>query len=340
MTKKQNILFMTSNFEDTVCINCYTELERAVAKIANCKWAGSGWPLHRINELLSETVRRVMPKVDWVLHYSFEILLSKMNFRIPSHRKYKVGAYIGDIHRVPDRQIKYINKNGWDALLMLYTHLGACVDYRMNRIVSIDPEYYLKNVEVPIFHMAPCVNPEKFKPTNGEKDIDILFLGALGLPWYPLRTKIFRELPEVAEKYGWKIVMRQSPPGRSLTRKISALQGKHIVGDRYSNIIARSKLFVFGTSVFKYPLLKFPESMACRTCAVSDVPLTAEKLHLVENQNFVSINERNWVQKLKYYLEHDDEREAIAQQGYETYLKHHTTDIRAQQLVQFLEECT
>lgn len=69
---------------------------------------------------------------------------------------------------------------------------------------------------------------------------------------------------------------------------------------------------------------------------MADVPLTAEELHLVPDWNFVAINKDNWKSKLEYYLENDDEREKIAQRGYETYLKYHTSDIRARQVVDFL----
>lgn len=329
---------MTANYEDTVCINCYTHLERAIAKIANCEWAGEGYPLHKSGERLLETVNRVMPNADWVLYYGFEVMLKKMNVQIPPKKKrnFKIGIYTGDIHRVPDQQINYINGHGWDALLMLYTKLGAYVNNRLRKVDKTDPEYYLKNVKIPIFHMAPCVSPEVFKPVDAPKKFDATFLGAVGHPWYPLRYRVYRQLPRIADKEGWNVIVRLSPPGRSLTRKMSRLYGQHYVGSRYATVLALSKIFIFGTSIFKYPLLKFPEAMACKTCVMADTPYTAEELHLVPGYNYVAINENNWVARLKYYIKHDKEREEIAERGYETFLKYHTTDIRAQQVVDFL----
>ena len=66
--RKLNILFMTENFSDNVCIHHLYELEKAISKIANCRWAGPKHTLHRINKPLHETVRRVMPRTDWVFY--------------------------------------------------------------------------------------------------------------------------------------------------------------------------------------------------------------------------------------------------------------------------------
>jgi len=338
MARRLKILFMTPNMEDSVCINCYTELEKAVAKTADCKWAGEGYPLHRSQERLDDTVQRVMPDVDWVLYYAFEVLLKKKNVRVPRRRNYKVAVYTGDIHRVVDQQVNYINGHGWDALLMLYTQLGAHVDLRARKVKTIDPEYYLKNVNAPIFHMAPCINSEVFHPRGEKRVVDVAFLAAIGKPWYPLRTVMWNLLPKISKQYHWKTVKRMSPPGRSMERKISKLQARHFVGERYAELLGKTKIFAFGTSVFKYPLLKFPESMACGAVAASDIPLTAEEYHLVPDWNFIAINKENWYAKINYYVKHNNEREEIAYNGYDTIMKYHTTDIRAAEVVRFLGE--
>ena len=67
-------------------------------------------------------------------------------------------------------------------------------------------------------------------------------------------------------------------------------------------------------------------------------PQTADELHLVSGENYVEITEDNWKEKLEYYLEDDVERERIAHNGYETAMKYHTSGVRAQQLMGFLEK--
>lgn len=352
MPPKMRILFMTENFEDTVCIQAHYYLEQAIGKIAQCRWAGAGHPHHQLNENMAHTINRVMSRVNWVIYYDFGVMKRQVVVDIPPkgrNRRYKVAAYVGDLHREPKKYVRHLNNCGWDALLMAYTELGRQVTYETKRrqrrfvrrpiaLEQIPKNYYKKNLKIPFLHMAPNVSPEMFRPFDEPKQFDATFLGAVGLACYPLRNDIWRELPEYAEKMGWNSLLRRTPPGPSLDRKISRLQGRHLVGERYARALSASKIFIFGTSVFNYPLLKFFEGMACKTCVMADTPLHAEELHLVPDWNFVAINRRNWKEKLKYYLENDDEREEIAQRGYETVMKYHTSDVRAREVVDFLRE--
>jgi len=337
-----NILFVTSDFSDTPTLHVYDDLEKAVMKLANCKKIP---PEELDGKSLYASTADIMPKVDWVIFYDFE--LEKRDLKIAfsaSNKRYcKVATYVADLQRWPGDYVIHLNDR-YDALLMMYTHLGAALDFKDRKrrrgmnIVPIRPDYYMRNLKRPYFHLAACVNPELFKPIDRPPRYDVTFLGATGYSCYPLRDVIWKELTELSRNEKWRILKKTSPWGASLNRSISKLHGKgEIVGARYAEVLALSKIFIFGTSIFKYPLLKFPEAMACRTCVLADVPLGAEDVYLEPNWNFVSINEKNWKSKLKYYLTHDREREQIAQRGYETVMKHHTTEVRAKQLVDWLE---
>lgn len=334
-----NILYVTENFRNTVRQDALYYLEQEVGKIANCRWVGIGWPGYMLNEPLDEIVKRVMPNADWVVYFHFGARYRRtLRDVLPeTERNYKVATYIVDLHRYPSKNLQRLNSSGLDAVLMTTIRLGKQII--RGQLSAISPDYYIRNLRIPFFHMAPCINPKIYKPTDNEKRFDVTFLGATYPIHYPLRKLMWAELPLLAKSEGWKPLIRNTPPGRALDKKISHLAGEgYLVGSKYAEALAHSKVFLFGTSVYRYPLAKFYEGMACGTCVMADVPLSAEELHLIPDWNFVAVDEENWKEKLRYYVKHDAEREEIAQRGYETAMKYHTAEVRAKQLVQFLEE--
>lgn len=344
-----NILFLTENFKDTVRQDALYYLEQEVGKGANCRWAGLGWSKFELNEPMDETVKRVMPNADWVIYFHFGYIFRRLPTDFPpkAERRYKVATYLVDLHRDPAKLVREFNNSELDALLMTTIRLEKQL---VNNLISpIPPNYYIDNLEIPFFHMAPCINPRIYKPTPGKKEFDVAFLGNIVPPHYPLRHRMWKELRPLAGKERWKLLIQISPPGLALDKKISRLKTEHLVGEKYADALGRSKIFLFGTSIYRYPLMKFYEGMACGACVMADIPLSAEGLHLIPGQNFVDIDVPDWVinrtsdnddwrEKLRYYLRHDDEREEIAQRGYEMVMKYHTAEVRAMQLVRFLEQ--
>ncbi|GAG39725.1 unnamed protein product, partial [marine sediment metagenome] len=165
------------------------------------------------------------------------------------------------------------------------------------------------------------------------------FLGSHHPRYYPIRDDIWKRLPLLSRQYGWRALIRGTPPGKSLvSRNIDELLEKgYFVGKKYAKALSLSKTFIFDGGADKSPVKKYFEGMASGTCVLADTPVTAKELHFRPDWNFVEINKHNWSQRLRYYLDHDEEREQIAKRGYETVMKYHTNDVRARQLVDFLE---
>lgn len=334
------ILFMTPNVEDNVSVCFIYHFEHTVSKYAECKWAGAGYEGFRKDESAGETVERVMPDADWVIFYERQIRYFKEHLEIPKKRDYRTALHTYDIHWLPEHHIKELNEAGWDALLMPKIKSATVVESGTKKIVKVNPDYFLERLKPPIFYNHYSVSPDIFKPSNEPKLYEAVFLGDYTPKYYPLRNEIFRDLHSVCAGRGWRFMARGNPPGHVMKdRTISRLLGEgYIVGPRYAEALARTKTFLFDTSVFKEAVLKFPEGMASRTCVMSDTPLTAEELHYEPGFNFVEVGMGDWADKLAYYLRHDEERGEIARNGYETFLKYHTNDVRARQLVDFLEE--
>ena len=278
-----------------------------------------------------------MPDADWVIYFLFGAFRRHAPIKIlpKAKRSYRVATYIVDLHNDPLKFVRQLNNSRLDAVLMTTTRLGKQI--RGGRLLPISSDYYMENLKTPFFHMAPCINPEIYKHIDEEKWFDVAFLGTPFPRYYPLRYLMWKGLPSLAGKEKWRALIRNTPPGAAFDKKISTLTRKgYVVGSKYAEALAHSKVFIFGTSVYRYPLMKFYEGMACGACVMADVPLSAEELHLVPDWNFVAVDKDNWREKLRYYVKHDAEREEIAQRGYETVMKYHTAEIRAKQLVQFL----
>jgi len=172
---------MSLKRDNLVCLNYGHYLEQAVSKIANCKWAGRGWPLHR-DESLEMTVRRVMPNADWVIYYDFELRKEGIKPRVSPKRKrrYRVATITSDLHKSPGKYLSLLNNERWDAVLMLYTMLGAQSQGTGNKkkYSDVSSNMFPKRVRAPVFHLAPSVEPTMFNLFGGERTVDATFLGS------------------------------------------------------------------------------------------------------------------------------------------------------------------
>jgi spore maturation protein CgeB len=203
---------------------------------------------------------------------------------------------------------------------------------------KFDPKFYQKNLTTQIYHYPWFTDLNLYRPQE-EKEWDVIFLGSWGKRVYPLRNRIVKDLPKLSKKKKWRCLIKGRPPGETTKRNINALKKDgYLVGDKYSDIIARSKIFIFGNSIFDYPLSKYFEIMGSRTLVMADKPQTVEDLHFIPGVNFIEINSDTWKEKLEYYLEDDNERERVAQNGYDTVLRYHSSKIRAKNLLSYLKE--
>ena len=330
------ILFMTPDGSNDVSWSNVDYLEKAIGGMVECKWAGVGHKLHRPNENLNATILRVMPDADWVI-----VNASAQDYiplKIPEKRICKAAYLTSDLHHPsPRQQLHLLNTGNWDAFLMHITKTNVSID----KETGTDHDFFINNLNAPILNISFSINPNIFKPIDGPKMYDVAFLGSYTILYYPLRRIIWEKLPQLAERNKWNILMRSRPIGPSFSKKRRIdllLEQGHLVGDKYAEALASSKILLFSVIKYRYPVKKYFEGMASGCLVMADTPLNAEELHFIPDWNFVEINEDNWEKKLKYYLKHDAEREVIIRRGYETLMKYHTNDIRAKEIIAFLEK--
>ena len=334
------ILFTGLKTRNLVNMNVIHYLEQEVSKLADCDWSGPGWENHVPGEEIDETVRRLYGNdpPDF-------IVCNRPN--IDEYKRWgdrktttpPIISTLADLHVNPQNWVDLINRSS-KGVLMRYLYSPYIRKMILNKFMyytKFDESYCQDNINVEIMHFPWFTDKRVYKP-NAEKEHDVIFLGAYRKKVYPLRNRLVSQLPRLCEEKRWNYIIKGRPPGISAQRDIpQLLEQGYIVGEKYAETIAKSKIFIFGNSIFRYPLTKYFEIMGSGTLVMANKPQSAEYLHLEAGENYVEIDKDNWKEKLTYYLEDDAERERIARNGYETMMKYHTSEVRAIQLLGFLE---
>ena len=198
--------------------------------------------------------------------------------------------------------------------------------------------------------MPHCVDPNFFYDRGLERKFDVCFSGATGRD-YPLRRLIVPELIKDCNKDIKTLIMPGRAPHADETRtnltneinKVNSRVGMNfrkitycITGEMYPRLISQSKILIFDNTVYKYPLNKMFEGMACKTLVMCDTPHNANELGFVDGVTFVNINKINFMSKIRYYLQHPNQMNRIINNAYKLIINNHTHKIRVTQLLNFL----
>ena len=171
-----------------------------------------------------------------------------------------------------------------------------------------------------------------FKDMGLERETDVFCSGSFNEGAHPLRNKLLKEA------------------GRYSDIKFHLSKGHGMAFVDYVKALNQAKIFCFDNVYLNIPqedqraprirfaIEKWVEAMACGMLAISPAPDYAEGLHFESGFNFVDVNTDNFMEKIRYYLDNEDELRRIAQRGKETILKYHTIDIRVKQIVDVFKE--
>ena len=309
------VLFKTANRKDLVAQNVFCHLEQ------------------RISEFVTTSRNDNPEDFDWVLYTPWTSSEEVPPPKIPKDRSYKTVAIISDLHthhrfeRTPEKYIKYLNEN-FDVVLSLYGEMAT------------KPYYFKHHMKVPYIFFSPWVETEYYKAAiNQPKEYDVILIANVGLPTYPFRSCVARDLMRIAKKNDWKVLLKGRPKGLSANRKISELYDKgEFVGKKYVETLGKSKIMICGSSIYKYPLMRYFEGMICKTLVFGDTPQFATELGLIDRYSFVEADCDSWETRLDMYLnEYNDLRRDIIENAYRIVLNRHTCKIRAKQFIEILE---
>ncbi|MED1203676.1 glycosyltransferase [Heyndrickxia acidicola] len=173
-------------------------------------------------------------------------------------------------------------------------------------------------------------NTHIFKDYGMNKEIDYLLMGAVHPTIYSLRYKI---LEAMQNKPGF--VYHEHPGYRNVE---DHEKDTTFAGQRYAQEINKAKIFFTCNSIYNYTVMKYFEVLACRTLMLAPASPEILDLGFIPGKHFISITENDFLEKAEYYLHHNEEREAIALEGYRFIQEQHSTAQRARQFVNMVSD--
>ncbi|MBB6450000.1 glycosyltransferase involved in cell wall biosynthesis [Geomicrobium halophilum] len=224
-----------------------------------------------------------------------------------------VAMGVNDVHRFSKLRKSYIEKNQ-------IQHLFSVV---RDPFSDIYPEYVANMRWFPHY-----VETSVFREEQMEKTIDFLMMGAVN-DYYPLRRKI---LETFADDH--RFVYHPHPGYRNYKE---SEQERFFIGRKYVQEINRAKIFFTSPSILHYPVKKYFEVLACKTLLLAPTFPELEDLGFIPGVHFIAVNEDNFKEQAEYYLKNEEVRRHISEQGYNFVRKHHSTAVRAKQLIRDLQ---
>ncbi|MCF6409161.1 glycosyltransferase [Pseudalkalibacillus salsuginis] len=222
------------------------------------------------------------------------------------------GALVHDMHYRIGRRKKMYQKNHIEHLF---------VQYR-DAFLRWYPEFKQQMIWLP--HHVPG---HIFTEYNLPKEINLLMLGSMIEHLYPLRVHLFNTLSKRTD-----FLYVQHPGYRNLPSNAKAM-----TGENYAKLLNRAKIFLTCDSIYKYPVLKYFESLACGTLLLASGSKELQDLGFIDGETFIEINDHDVLEKVNVNLKNESRRNRIVSKGKRLIQQKHTTEVRAKELIGHIE---
>lgn len=214
-----------------------------------------------------------------------------------------------------EHQVKWANKNKFDVAFYKY---------------KVWMERNGKNFNGRTFWMPHSININLFKDYGLKKKYDVLMTGHHS-KLYRTRHAIFNQLQ--GENFFTAIGRPAEIPKGNVRRNKNIYEGKS-----YAQLLNQAKISIAdGVGDYRYPVMKFFEIPASRTCLVSNWWDELGDLGFIPNENMVIADENDVKGQMKYLLE-SGEWKRIADNGYKLIRERHSTDIRTKEMMECLRK--
>jgi len=277
-------------------------------------------PKLAVPQIIKDLSKRKKKHKGHKSHKSFDIILTYDMKYSESFKGLGVITDIPKVHIQVDYKTKsdmsFIRKPGFSS----YRNLDKC--FRREKFdlifafVTPIVESIKTNLKMKRVYFLPfCVDINVYKNLGLEKDIDVMAVFSFSTS-FPNRRGVQRLVEKLEIK--------------SSTNRVT----RH----KYVETINRSKIFVHSNSIYRYLNMKYSEVLACGTLFLTDKPKDFEEEGFVDGKHLVLYdNLEDLEDKIKYYLEHDEEREQIARQGMEFVRENHSCAVRVKQFTEIVQ---
>ena len=298
---------------------CHEALRTGIRAQFDTRIHGRGYPRHwrwpRIRSY-ADLVRRLCPDAPP------DLLLVDCDF--PNEPRFRLRG-LADAG-VPTA---FILADWWGIAEHHHDAFTAFVEeHRVHRVLSLFPQPIQRWAGSPIAHqlvwLPPCFDPSLFNDWRQPKRFDVGFLadGTVhpNLAFYPERAEIHRRLLARRDlRYLWA---RHPGWNRHSTRH-------PLVGKNFSRAINSCRIFVTTGGIHRNPQPKIFEALASHALLMSDEPVGAAALGLIDGKTYVRISPEDVEDKIDHYLAHPEHCERIAEAGYRLALARHSCYARA-----------
>lgn len=168
-----------------------------------------------------------------------------------------------------------------------------------------------------IFFLPFSVDIDIYKNLNLEKTIDVMASFSDNPVVYPSRRKI----RNAALSLGINVFYRK------------------VIHEKYIQKINKSKIFINSNNLNNSLSMKYSEVLSCGTLFLTDKPEDFEILGYEDQKHLVLYSNTNELkEKIKYYLEHEDERQQISLEGMNFVRENHNNTIRVKQFIDIVKK--
>ncbi len=302
-------------------LSAYPEAEVVYMPYDEIAFVGKG----AYNRRLVEAVKREKPDVFFAVMYTDELMLDALD-EIKKHTT--SIAWMCDDHWRLDN---YAKRYPAHFSYIVTTYSKAVAKYHLLGFANI-------------IHSQWAADTTTYKPFTGPKDVGVSFVGS----WNKERGRIIRFLRRNGVEVmvaggGWpegrigqdemiqligrsKINLGLNPPSsyiglKPLARLFFRRSGKHIVPDFWNLFGNLREWCQKGILQIKARIFEIP---ACRTLMMTQYADNLSDYYDTEREIVTYTDDADLLAKVRYYLAHDAEREAVTQAGYERTTREHT----------------